>query len=166
MNEMLRVSRKEVEDFLYYESSLIDNARFEEWLGLFTPDARYRLPISMDDNELEPALIDDDRERLEERIYRLTSTEVHAQQPPSKTIHAVTNVRVESQGDADLLVRCNLTVHEVRIGGPGQVGLGELRVLPGRAEYVLALGTPLRIRKKTVYLLERELPMQNIAFII
>jgi hypothetical protein len=28
------------------------------------------------------------------------------------------------------------------------------------------LGSPLRIRSKTVYLLERELPLQNIAFIV
>jgi hypothetical protein len=65
-----------------------------------------------------------------------------------------------------VLVRCNLTVHELRVGGPEQVGLGRLRVLPARAVYVLRGGPPLRIRSKTVHLLERELPLRNIAFIV
>jgi hypothetical protein len=81
-------------------------------------------------------------------------------------VHDVHNVRVEALSGDEVLLRCNVTVHEVRVGGPEQVGLGQLRVLPGRAAYVVHLGPPLRIRSKTVYLLERELPLQNIAFIV
>lgn len=160
------LTRQDVEDFLFAEAALLDDGRLDEWLSLFTDDARYRLPIAPDGDELEPALVDDDRERLAERVFRLTSTQAHAQLPPSHTVHEVHNVQVEALSADEVLVRCNVTVHEVRVGGPEQVGLGRLRVLPGRATYVLRLGPPLLIRSKTVYLLERELPLQNIAFIV
>jgi p-cumate 2,3-dioxygenase beta subunit len=160
------LSRQDAEEFLYGEAALLDEGRLDDWLALFTDDARYRLPIASGDDELEPALVDDDRDRLAERVFRLTSTQAHAQLPPSQTVHDVHNVQLEELSGDEVLVRCNLTVHEVRVGGPEQVGLGRLRVLPGRAVYVLRLGPPLRIRSKTVYLLERELPLQNIAFIV
>lgn len=160
------LTRQDAEDFLYHEAALLDEGRLDDWLALFTDDARYRLPIATEDDELEPALVDDDRERLAERVFRLTSTQAHAQLPPSQTVHDVHNVMVEQLSADEARVRCNLTVHELRVGGPEQVGLGRLRVLPARATYVLRLGPPLRIRAKTVLLLERELPLQNIAFIV
>jgi 3-phenylpropionate/cinnamic acid dioxygenase small subunit len=160
------LTRQDAEDFLYREAALLDGGRLDDWLGLFTDDGRYRLPIATGDDELEPALVDDDRERLAERVFRLTSTQAHAQLPPSQTVHDVHNVQVEALSEDEALLRCNLTVHEVRVGGPEQVGLGRLRVLPARAAYVVRLGPPLRIRSKTVYLLERELPLQNIAFLV
>ena len=160
------LTRQDAEDFLYREAALLDDGRLDEWLALFTDDARYRLPIASGGDELEPALVDDDRDRLAERVFRLTSTQAHAQLPPSQTVHEVHNVQLEELSEDEVVVRCNLTVHELRVGGPEQVGLGRLRVLPARAAYVLRPGPPLRIRSKTVYLLERELPLQNIAFIV
>src|ERR687894_333245 len=147
------LTRQDAEDFLYREAALLDDGRLDDWLALFTDDARYRLPIGSGDDPLEPALVDDDRDRLAERVFRLTSTQAHAQLPPSQTVHDVHNVRVEELPDGEVLVRCTLTVHEVRVGGPEQVGLGRLRSLPGRAVYVLRPGPPVRIRAKTVHLL-------------
>lgn len=160
------LTRQDAEDFLYREAALLDDGRLDDWLALFTDDGRYRLPIADGDDPLEPALVDDDRDRLAERVFRLTSTQAHAQLPPSRTVHDVGNVRVEGFADGEVLVRCNLTVHEVRVGGPEQVGLGRLRSFPGRATYVLRPGPPVRIRAKTVHLLERELPLPNIAFLV
>lgn len=160
------LTRQDAEDFLYREAALLDEGRLDDWLGLFTDDARYRLPIASQDDPLEPALVDDDRERLAERVFRLTSTQAHAQLPPSQTVHDVHNVQVEDLSEREVRVRCNLTVHELRVGGPEQAGLGRPRVLPARAVYVLRLGPPLQIRSKTVLLLERELPLLNIAFIV
>ena len=160
------LTRQDAEDFLYREAALLDEGRLDDWLALFTDDARYRLPIASEDDPLEPALVDDDRQRLAERVFRLTSTQAHAQLPPSETVHDVHNVRLGEVSGDEVLVHCNLTVHEVRVGGPEQVGLGRLRSLPGRAVYALRLGPPLRIRSKTVHLLERELPLPNIAFLV
>lgn len=159
-------TRQDAEDFLYREAALLDDGRLDDWLALFSDDGRYRLPIASGEDPLEPALVDDDRDRLAERVFRLTSTQAHAQLPPSRTVHDVHNVRLEELSADEVLVHCNLTVHEVRVGGPEQVGLGRPRVLPGRAVYVLRPGPPVRIRAKTVHLLERDLPLPNIAFIV
>ena len=35
------MTRQEGEDYLYREARLLDERRFEEWLALFTDDARY-----------------------------------------------------------------------------------------------------------------------------
>ena len=35
---------REIERFLYDEAFLLDERRFDEWLALFTDDARYRMP--------------------------------------------------------------------------------------------------------------------------
>src|SRR5262249_7350220 len=37
--------KQEVEDFLYREAELLDERRYEEWLDLFTDDARYFMPM-------------------------------------------------------------------------------------------------------------------------
>ena len=42
--KQLRLAR-EIEQFLYAEAELLDQRRFNEWLDLFTEDARYWMPI-------------------------------------------------------------------------------------------------------------------------
>ena len=37
--------QREIEDFLYREADLLDARRFDEWLALFTEDARYWMPM-------------------------------------------------------------------------------------------------------------------------
>ena len=34
----------EVQQFLFFEARLLDEERYEEWLGLMTPDIRYWMP--------------------------------------------------------------------------------------------------------------------------
>jgi p-cumate 2,3-dioxygenase beta subunit len=43
MNNSLR---QEVEDFLFREAELLDNWQLDEWLALFTEDARYVVPAT------------------------------------------------------------------------------------------------------------------------
>ena len=43
MNERLLL-RLEAEDFLVEEAALLDDWRLDDWLALFTPDARYVVP--------------------------------------------------------------------------------------------------------------------------
>jgi len=49
--------QREVEEFLYQEAELLDARRFDEWLALFTDDARYWMPmrrnVPHDDRERE-----------------------------------------------------------------------------------------------------------------
>ena len=96
------IGREAVEDLLYREATLLDAWQLDEWLELYTSDARYCIP-STDKPEGDPrhdlVIVDDNRERLESRVERLKSRHAHREFPTSRTRHFVSNVVVESQED-------------------------------------------------------------------
>ncbi|MBO0707294.1 MAG: aromatic-ring-hydroxylating dioxygenase subunit beta [Candidatus Dormibacteraeota bacterium] len=154
---------------LYREARLLDERRFDEWLELFTSDAHYWLPIR-DEGSLgqagEPSLISDTRSGMEERVFRLTRTLAHAQNPPSRTQHDVMNVEVVEESGTEAVVRCNQTVHEMREGDTFHVGLAHPRVFAARCRYVLVVHDDgWRIREKRCDLLDRDRPIYNLTFI-
>lgn len=155
----------QVQELLHLEARLLDERRFDEWLDLFTDDARYSLPILSPDDPREPSIIRDSKAGMEERVYRLTRTLAHAQNPPSRTQHDVTNVEVGPSIEGELEVLCNQTVHELRTGDAFHVGLAEPRLFAARCRYVVVPGDGWRIREKTCLLLDREYPQYNLTFV-
>lgn len=107
----------EVERFLYREAMLLDAWQLEEWLALFSPQARYIVPSTEHPQghpPEHPALIDDDFNRLQGRVTRLLSRRAHREYPWSRTRHVVTNVLVtESSGD-NISVSAAFVVYRVR----------------------------------------------------
>lgn len=155
-------SRSDAEALLFMEARLLDEGRFGEWLDLFAQDALYWLPVTA--KEGEPSLIRDDRNAMEERVFRIENTTVHAQVPRSRTQHDVSNVEVDYEGGG-VSIRCNQVVHEIRIGAPGQKGLGEARALPARCTYALKWEAGWKISEKICFLLGRDVPLYNLTFI-
>ena len=43
---MQNLTRSEVEDFLYHEAALLDDWQLDDWLALYTADARYEVPAT------------------------------------------------------------------------------------------------------------------------
>lgn len=162
----MKLTPAAVESFLFREARLLDEGRLDEWLALFPEDCLYWLPILDDGGEMEPSIIYDDRSRLEERIFRLKETRAYAQEPPSRTQHNISNVEIVESSSDVTRVRCNLTLFEVRVGDASQPDLGQPQVLAGRCEYVLVGSAHLRIARKRVLLLTRDLPLGNLSFII
>jgi len=93
------LSAADAEAFLVREARLLDEGRFEDWLGLFTPDCWYWVPSQPDQASPRDtvSLIYDDRRLLETRVRRLATTQPHAQQPSSRTSRIVANVTVEGR---------------------------------------------------------------------
>jgi p-cumate 2,3-dioxygenase beta subunit len=145
MNGALRtVGRSEVEDVLYTEAAYLDAWELDEWLGLYTADARYCIP-STDKPDGDPArdlvIVDDDRERLESRVERLKSRRAHREFPVSRTRHMVTNVVIERSESDRLFVSAAFTVWRFR-GVRADYYIG-------RYDYELAIdGDRLMIRSK------------------
>jgi 3-phenylpropionate/cinnamic acid dioxygenase small subunit len=85
------------EGFLIYEARLLDEARFDEWLALFTADAWYWVPSQPDQKSPRDtiSLIYDDRRLLETRVRRLSSPRIYSQEPRSRTSRIVANVTIE-----------------------------------------------------------------------
>jgi p-cumate 2,3-dioxygenase subunit beta len=112
MNEstspMDKVSRTDVEEFLYQEAELLDEWRLPEWLELFTDDAVYYVPATdlpidaSPDNNL--FYVADDRFRLSERVKRLMKRTAHAEFPHSRTRHLVSNVLIRKRFENELEV--------------------------------------------------------------
>jgi ethylbenzene dioxygenase subunit beta len=85
------------EQFLIHEARLLDEARFDEWLALFTADAWYWVPSQPDQKNPRDiiSLIYDDRRLLETRVRRLSSPRIYSQEPRSRTSRIVANVTIE-----------------------------------------------------------------------
>ncbi len=112
-----------IEQFLYREVRLLSELRYEEWLDLFTDDARYWMPArdTVDGQpgavagDGEMAYFDDDTKFLAARVERLQSPLAHAERPPSRMRYFVSNVEIEEQDNGELDVHCNLLVYQSRL---------------------------------------------------
>lgn len=170
MTGTVALSPADAEVFLYNEARLIDDDRLEEWLELFTQDGTYWIPIDESaDPETETSIIHDDVPQLEKRIYQLRNRHL-AQEPRSRTIHFITNVETESgESNTEVRIKCNVIIYEMRPGDHQrlQAGLGNLRAFPARCHYKLRQENGnWRILLKQVNLINRDLPLENITFIL
>lgn len=107
-----------VEQFLTREAWLLDDWRMDEWLGLFTPGARYMVPSTNLPADADPAealfLINDDFRQLQYRVKRLFHPQGHAEQPHSVTQRLVTNVMLGAVADDRLPIRAAFLIARTR----------------------------------------------------
>jgi ethylbenzene dioxygenase beta subunit len=94
----------EVQQFLFLEARLLDEERYEEWLGLLTLDihywmpgiqARYRKDKAPRLSATRMAYFDDDLLNLRRRVTRFMHDTAWAEDPPTRAVHTVANVEVE-----------------------------------------------------------------------
>ena len=107
---------KSCEQFLLREARLLDEARFDDWLALFTPEAWYWVPIEPDqaDRFETVSLINDDRRLLETRVRRLASPRMYSQEPRSRTSRIIGNVTIEDADGDFCTVRSKFVMIEFR----------------------------------------------------
>jgi p-cumate 2,3-dioxygenase beta subunit len=109
--------RLDAEEFLYEEAALLDDWRLDDWLALFTPDARYEVP-STDHPSGGPAdalmLVSDTAAMLAARVKRLNSRKAHREFPWSRTRRIIGNVRILSFDGDELEVAANFAVYRSR----------------------------------------------------
>jgi benzoate/toluate 1,2-dioxygenase subunit beta len=156
------IDQHEIERFLYREARLLDEGQLDEWLALFTPDAYYWIPCNA--NDVDPtrhvSLIYDDRQHLEDRIWRIKSGWAHAQDPPSHTRRIVGNVEPRPGGiEGELSVSSTFILVELRRGAQS--------LFAGRYEHRLRREADAwRIAFKKVELLNNDEPIDSLTFIV
>ena len=109
-------SRSEIEAFLFLEAWLLDHGRLDEWLGLFTDDATYWIPLEAGQTDpiTSVSIVYDDRTLLEVRVRQFLHPRAHARIPAPRTVHQVGNVRVLADEDGQLRVASTLVLIEYR----------------------------------------------------
>ena len=98
----LTEQKRRVDSFLVMESRLLDERRFEDWIGLFLPDGYYWVPARPEQQDpwSEVSLMFDDREIMNNRIQRLRHPKVFAQLPHSRAVRQISNTCIDNM-DAD-----------------------------------------------------------------
>ncbi len=134
----------EVERFYYDEAALLDERRYEEWLALFTDDAHYFMPIrrtrtqrEMDKEFTRPgemAFFNDDKVLLAGRVAKLKTGRSWAEDPPSRTRHLITNVRIVKDDGRTLEVESNFHVYRTRLNSEETSWIGSRRDLLRRTD--------------------------------
>jgi p-cumate 2,3-dioxygenase beta subunit len=126
------LEQREVEAFLFHEAALLDEWRLDEWLSLFTDDARYVVPATdAREGDLRETLsiINDDMARLRGRVERLKSRHAHREFPWSRTRRLITNVRITEATQEEIRVTASFLVYRIRSG--------HVDPLIGRYDYTL-----------------------------
>ena len=125
-----KITRNDVEEFLYREAALLDRWRLDDWLALFTDDAIYHVPTVGTAPDVTPDntlfYVADDRVRLRERVVRLSKKSAHVEWPRSRTRHMVTNVLIDERGADELQVSAAFAVYRFK-NGVSDVYVGSYR---------------------------------------
>ncbi|WP_222622299.1 aromatic-ring-hydroxylating dioxygenase subunit beta [Ramlibacter albus] len=156
--------RVEVEQFLFEEARLADEARYFEWESLVDDDMLYWVPLG--DGSENPAsqisITRDNRQRLANRIKQLATGKRPAQSPASPMRRVLSNIQIRKAAVDEFEAGCNFVLYELRVQSTGQ-----LLVWPGRAEYrIRRKGSGLLMFFKKVTLVNASEPLPSLAFII
>jgi biphenyl 2,3-dioxygenase beta subunit len=159
--------RLEVEEFLYREAALLDDRKFKEWIGLFTEDTHYFMPIrrTRGRRELhkeftqpgEMAFFDDDWMMLNARVVKLTSGTAWAEDPPSRTRRLITNVLVDDDRGSEVEVRSNFILYRTRLKSEETTWIGSRRDLLRRDS------GSFKIARRYIFLEQTVLLSQNLS---
>jgi benzoate/toluate 1,2-dioxygenase subunit beta len=154
-----------VVEFLYREARLADEARYAEWLALWTDDAVYWVPATTDpaaDPNQHLSHIYDNRGRLETRIKLLQTGHRYSQEPASSMRRLISNIEVAPAENDELVAESNFALAELAVQARR-----EMHWWVGRAKHRLRrAGGELRICRKTVVLVNAAEPLPNLSFLI
>jgi 3-phenylpropionate/cinnamic acid dioxygenase small subunit len=165
-----------VEQFLYREARLLDAREFEEWLGMFAPDATYEVPSRSVplpvrgsstrpvEEELSPTgglhIFDENTRKLAFRVAKLRTGKAWAEDPPSRTRRFITNVEIERTEDDELLrVYSNLQLYRSRYNDR-QWLVGQ------RCDLLRQVGESFLIQRRHVVLDDTVLPVGNLSLFL
>lgn len=157
----------EIEQFLYREIRLLEEERYEEWLGTMTEDilywmpgvqARYRKDKSPRYSHTRMAHFDDDLLNLRRRVTRFMHETAWAEDPPTRSCYMVSNIEVEPVEDTDEYV-----VHSVILNVRGRNETEENWLMARRKDRLRRLGDgSYRLSRREIYMTQAVLLAKNL----
>jgi benzoate/toluate 1,2-dioxygenase beta subunit len=157
---MNQAQATELEQFIYQESDLLDDRRFEDWLKLLTDDVVYWVPNYQRDGEIGEVgvIVYEGLSGLRARVARALHDLNPVQKPPARTRHFLTNIVMSGDGNGSAEVSANVLLYVSR----------EKRLMqyPGKAEYKLRkVDGSWRISQKKINLLSNDLPLSQLPLL-
>jgi 3-phenylpropionate/cinnamic acid dioxygenase small subunit len=160
----------EIEQFLYYEAELLDERRFDEWLELLADDLHYWMPTrgNRARKEMhkefagprEAAFFDEDKDSMVRRVRRIDTGMAWAEDPPSRTRHMVSNVRVlATENENELEARCAYLLYRSRLERDVEIFVGARRDVLRRVDE----GVGWQIARRTIILDQATLLAKNLS---
>src|SRR6059036_3787725 len=107
-----------VVQFLYKEARLADEARYAEWLALWTDDGVYWVPATTDADanpEKNISHVYDNRARIDTRVKLLQTGHRYSQVPASAMRRLISNLEVEPGANGELVAGSNFVLGELAI---------------------------------------------------
>jgi 3-phenylpropionate/cinnamic acid dioxygenase small subunit len=107
---------RELERFLFRQSELLDQKRWQDYIDLFSEDGVYWMPVTSDQTEWEgsPSIFAEDKLLMEVRMGRVMHPTAWSQAPMWATNHLIGNVDVESIDGDQIQVRSRFHMMELR----------------------------------------------------
>ncbi len=163
--------KQEIEEFLYYEAELLDERRYEDWLGLIADDIRYWMPmrrnVKVGEHEREFTRADHDinwfdegKETLDRRVKQIMTGIHWAEEPVSRITHIVSNVQLleatPSAGEA--AVKCRFLIYRNRVATETDILVGK------REDRLRRVGGGWQIARRKIILDQNVLMTKNLTF--
>ena len=159
----------EVEQWLYAEAALLDERRYDEWLGLLADDIHYWMPLRRTTTARETAneftqpsdmaFFDDDLAMLKMRVQKTTKANPWAEDPPSRTRHFVSNVRLLEGTQAEMSVASNIHLYRTRLESEEDSWIGR------REDVLRRVGDEFRLAQRHIFLEQTLILSQNLSSI-
>jgi biphenyl 2,3-dioxygenase beta subunit len=150
------VLQYEIEQFLYHEASLLDERKYREWFGLVAKDIHYWMPIrrtvtlaNIDREFTQPgamAFFDDNYALLEMRVKKLEASSAWSEDPPSRSRHFVSNVRIVENAGDEITVECAFHLTRMRLESEMSAWIGR------RVDVLRRNGASFLIAKRHLFL--------------
>ena len=159
--------------FLIDEAYLLDAQQYELWLDTLTDDIRYVMPVRVTtargagfdtSPERGPGMahFDEDKYSLSQRVARMGTEHVWAEDPPSRLRHFITNVRTFECDDSDDRAHLIVESAELLFRSRGDVNESAL-VSCGREDLLRRCGDTWKLAQRNIIADESVLRMQNLA---
>jgi 3-phenylpropionate/cinnamic acid dioxygenase small subunit len=160
----------ELMQFYIREAWLLDERKFQEWLGLFTEDVLYFMPRRKNvprresHREVTPlgdlALIEDYKRYLEMRVARLETGMAWAEDPPSRTRHLVGNLVAEPLDSGDVQAKTAFLVYRSHLETDHQLLAGS------REDVLRRVDGAWKVAKRTIVLDANVLLDKNLSIFL
>jgi 3-phenylpropionate/cinnamic acid dioxygenase small subunit len=107
---------REIEQFLYRQSELLDSKLWQDYIDLFADDGVYWMPVTPEQTEWQgsPSIFAEDKYMMEVRMGRVSHPTAWSQAPMWATSHVIGNVVIESESAGEWVVRSRFHMMELR----------------------------------------------------